>query len=137
MKKINKKNGFTLFELLVTISIIAVMTAVAVMSYGGISKRSRDAKRMADLEKIRIALEAARQVGSSYPGGIGGTANLTGYLQQWPKDPKAGTFYPYSGAAYTYQICAFVEDVASTTTDITGCVGVPNGYAGYYKVVNP
>jgi len=30
-----KNQGFTLFELLVSISIIAVMTAIAVVSFGG------------------------------------------------------------------------------------------------------
>ena len=62
-----RAGGFTLFELLVSISIIAVLTAIAVVSYGGLNKKARDSRRIADLEKIRISLESFRQIGSSYP----------------------------------------------------------------------
>jgi prepilin-type N-terminal cleavage/methylation domain-containing protein len=123
------KKGFTLFELLVSISIIAVMTAVAVVSFGGVSKKSRDTKRMADVEKIRLALEAAKQIGNVYPVSAGSTANLTTYLQQWPKDPKTGTYYSYNRLTnYTYEICATVEDLGSTNNSTAGC---------NYKVTNP
>ena len=37
--KYKNKLGFTLFELLVSISIIAVMTAIAGVSFGGMNKR--------------------------------------------------------------------------------------------------
>jgi prepilin-type N-terminal cleavage/methylation domain-containing protein len=130
MKRINKKNGFTLFELLVSISIISVMTAIAVISFGGISKKSRDARRMADLEKIRISLEAARQVGNTYPTtSTVQTILVPTYLQQWPKDPKTGLIYTYTGlTTNTYQVCAVVEDLGSTNNPVANC---------NYKVVNP
>ena len=57
MKKINKKNGFTLIELIVVVTIIAVLTVVGVISYSGTNRKARDSRRMADLEKVRIALE--------------------------------------------------------------------------------
>jgi len=122
------KKGFTLFELLVSISIIAIMTAVAVVSFGGVNKRARDSKRIADLEKIRLALEAAKQVGSTYPSTLNALVG-TSLLQQVPKDPKTGTVYTYSRPTnYTYQICATVEDLGSTNSSTAGC---------NYKVINP
>ena len=137
MKTINKnKLGFTLFELLVSISIIAVLTAVAVVSFGGLNKKTRDARRMADLEKIRVALESFKQINGSYPAAVGNTANLTGYLDRWPVDPKSNSVYRYS-VGTTYFICATVELLSSTTPSTTGCSGLPSGYAGYNKVVNP
>ena len=48
------KKGFTLIELIVSITIIAVLTVAGVISYGGANKKARDNRRMADLEKIRI-----------------------------------------------------------------------------------
>lgn len=137
MKKINKKPGFTLFELLVTISIIAVLTAVAVVSFGGVTKKARDSRRMADLEKMRIALEAARQVGNTYPESLTDLVD-GGFLQQVPVDPKAGGDYTYTRlSGYTYQICSDVEDLGSTSVDVSGCPSLPTGFVGYYKVVNP
>lgn len=139
IKKTRNDRGFTLFELLVTISIIAVLTAVSVVSYGGLNKKTRDSRRVADMEKIRISLEAFRQIGSSYPANL---TNLVGasLLESVPVDPKTKTAYstytPLTSGT-TYRICAFMEDVGSTSSNITGCSGLPSGYAGYYKVVNP
>lgn len=131
MKK-NKKNlGFTLFELLVSISIIAVLTAVAVVSFGGLNKKSRDAKRMADLEKIRMALEAAKQIGNTYPVASGSTANLTDYLDKWPTDPKTKSVYVYTRpTTSSYTICSGVEDVGSTNYPAGGATC-------NYRVINP
>jgi len=132
-KKI-KKSGFTLFELLVSISIIAVLTAVAVVSFGGVNKKARDSRRMADLEKIRIALEAVKQVGSTYPVAVGNTANLTGYLDKWPMDPKTKGVYVYVRPSnYVYQIGTSMEDLGSTNIASFTC---GSGNCNY-KVVNP
>lgn len=140
MKKY-KQNGFTLFELLVTISIIAVLTAVAVVSFGGMTKKARDSRRIADLQNIRVALEAIRQVGTTYPVSLTTLVN-NGYLQQIPIDPKAavgGTYTYVRISDYTYRICTYVEESGSKSTDVSGCTGMPSGvgFTGYYKVVNP
>jgi prepilin-type N-terminal cleavage/methylation domain-containing protein len=136
MKKNKKKSGFTLFELLVSISIIAVLTAVAVVSFGGLNIKTRDARRTSDLEKIRLTLEAARQIGNTYPSSL---TSLVGssLLDKVPTDPKTGGTYPYTATNYTYYLCAFVEDIGSTSSNVSGCSGLPSGYAGYLKVVNP
>jgi len=135
-KIINKKNGFTLIELIVSVTIIAVLTVAGVISYGGASKKSRDSRRMADLEKIRIALELYRQgTGTSYPASI--SSLIPTYLQQAPVDPKTKSQYQYGHSGYTYYLCTNVEDLGSTSTVITSCSGLPTGYAGYYRVTNP
>jgi len=132
-----KKSGFTLFELLVSISIIAILTAVAVVSYGGLNKKTRDSRRIADLEKIRISLEAARQIGNTYPGAL---SSLTGvYLDKVPLDPKGvGWTYYYSGGGSTYTICTQMEDLGSTNIDTCGVSGrCGSGKNCNYRVVNP
>lgn len=62
-----KQKGFTFIELLVVITIIAVVFAAGVVSYTAISKNSRNARRGADLEAIRQALEMCRSIDSEYP----------------------------------------------------------------------
>lgn len=138
IKKIRKnKNGFTLFELLVSISIIAVLTAVAIVSFGGLNKKTRDARRMSDLEKIRISLEEARQVGNTYPGNLPALVGSS-LLEKVPTDPKGvGYTYAYSVGTsnYSYVLCAYMEDVGSTTAS-TGC-GSCGTNGCNYKVINP
>ncbi len=62
-----KRNGFTFIELLVVITIIAVIFGAGVVSYMAISKNSRNARRGADLEAIRQALEMCRSIDGEYP----------------------------------------------------------------------
>ena len=135
--KQNRNQGFTLFELLVSISIIAVLTAVAVVSFGGLNKKTRDARRTADLEKIRMSLEAAKQIGTTYPSSLDILVNNS-LIDRVPTDPKTKVAYSYTRITNsTYRICANVEEVGSTSADVSGCTGLPSGYAGYYKVINP
>lgn len=66
----NKFRGFTFIELLVVITIIAVVFAAGVVSYTTISKNSRNARRSADMEAIRQALEMCRSIDGSYPASV-------------------------------------------------------------------
>ncbi len=136
MKK-NKKNGFTLIELIVVVTIMAVLTVAGVLSYGGTSKRARDSRRMADLEKIRIALELYRQnLGSTYPSVLSSLTD-TSLLQTIPNDPKGLSYgvytYTKTGSGYTYDLGANVEDLGSTNiAAYSGCGSVCD-----YKITNP
>ena len=147
IKKIRKnkampagRHGFTLFELLVSISIIAVMTAVAIVSFGGLNRKTRDARRTSDLEKIRLSLEAAKQIGNTYPGNLPSLVGSS-LLERVPTDPKGvGYSYAYSVGTsnYTYMLCAYMEDSGSTmaNTYIVGC-GSCGTNSCNYKVINP
>ena len=116
----NKKKGFTLIELIVTVTIIAILTVVGVVSYSGTSKKARDNRRMADLEKIRVALELYRQgTGSTYPGDWDLLVD-NGYIQTIPVGPKGsaiGDTYTYTqtGTGYTYTITTTLEETGVYT----------------------
>jgi len=49
--------GFTLIELLVVISIIGILASLALASYSGAQKQTRDTQRKSDLNQYRNALE--------------------------------------------------------------------------------
>lgn len=103
------KNGFTIIELLVVITIIAILTSFGIVSYSSANKRSRDAKRKSDIEAIRQALEMYRADKSFYPSAGGGdwynvgsldftSVLVSGYLPSMPDDPKTGLDYYYQAA---------------------------------------
>lgn len=122
MTKRNIK-GFTLLEILVTITIIAVLTAIGIVSYSSVNKRSRDVKRKSDLEQIRSALEMYRSDNAGYPdigagfltvGGLAGDLVLTGYMPAIPDDPSSGVDYYYDViGTSSYCICADLETITS------------------------
>jgi len=99
MKKLRTNYGFTLIEVLVTATIIALLTAIGVVSYASANRSSRDAKRLADVEQIRAALEMFRADCGSYPVSITFGSTLTSsctgsgstvtYMQRVPQDPQS------------------------------------------------
>jgi len=100
-----RKKGFTFIEILVTVTIIAMLIAIAVISYGSIQKRSRDARRKSDIEQLRSALEMYRADFGYYPDGPSSftalksdsdlTTALSSYTTTIPSDPKDDVTYPY------------------------------------------
>jgi prepilin-type N-terminal cleavage/methylation domain-containing protein len=52
----HKSFGFTLVELMVVISIIAILGSVGASTYVGVTSRARDARRKQDLQQLKTAL---------------------------------------------------------------------------------
>ena len=67
MRGKNQKNGFTLIELLVVISIIGIISTLAIISVNTARIKARDVKRIADLRQIQTALELYFDDNHAYP----------------------------------------------------------------------
>lgn len=123
-----KKNhfGFTLIEVLVTISILSILSTVGFIIYNGVLPKARDAKRISDLNKLATALEIYYQKKGKY---IDGTPGLEGscasadtaafyteikdYITdpKVPRDPKEDP-YCYNSVAdgQSFRLFAKLED---------------------------
>lgn len=103
--------GFTLAELLISLSIIAMILVASIFALVGSLKNSRDNKRVSDMESLKVALELFYQEHGRYPGvadgiplsgyqvGVGQPidAILEQYIHPVPRDPlHDGTTYYYA-----------------------------------------
>jgi prepilin-type N-terminal cleavage/methylation domain-containing protein len=78
-----KRAGFTLVEIMIAISIIAILSTVGLSVYTQGQKLARDAKRKADLKQIQTALNLYYQDFKAYPNTVAGacSSNLGGFTQ--------------------------------------------------------
>jgi len=115
------KRGFTLVELLVTISVIGILSSIIYANLGGTGTAGRDAKRKADLRNIQTAIEAYKQKNGHYPAGCRG-ANI------WSGAPTTASKCP-SGSEYIVGLAP--EFISRLPFDPN-----PNNKAGYIYVSN-
>lgn len=92
------KRGFTLVELIVVVTIIGILMAIALLNYRVFLQKGKDAQRKADLRFLQSALEQYNADVHYYPSSISpGTPLANGtkvYLSKVPLDPK-GEEYKY------------------------------------------
>jgi len=98
------QRGFTLIELLITVIIIGILASVVFASIGRVKEKGNNAKRVADMEQIEVALKVYRSVNPDYPDSDDGnmsnlSALLPNYIGKIPEDPlnRNGYAYQYMG----------------------------------------
>ena len=155
MKK-NRVAGFTLIELLVVIAIIGVLASIVLASLNSARQKSRDARRIADVKQIQLALElyydsqstpsypvAASTCDATHANGLEALAT-GGFIPQIPKDPQGGC-YKYSTNASspytTYHLGAVLEQttnpVLTSDKDCDSTTGTGCPVAGYGPASTP
>ncbi len=126
-----KKIGFTLIELMVVISIIALLVTAGAVIYSKILTNSRDAKRKADLETVKSALVLYRTDNGYYPPSIDwqSMAPINNYLSVTSMaDPK--------GVPYTYNPTP-TSCSGTTCKTFTVCTNLEGTTPSSYCVRNP
>jgi len=124
-KKRLSTSGFTLIELLVVIAIIGVLASVVLASLNTARRKARDARRIADLHQIQLALNLYYDANNAYPSVANWVNSIAGcnwipglaptYIPCVPQDPINTGDWPWSGAtgniyAYGYPQNAFPQD---------------------------
>mgnify|MGYP001615641216 CR=1 FL=1 len=99
MNVINKSKGYTLIEIVVVISIMAILSAVIYSSFDASRAKSRDQKRISDISAIQISLEQYFQKNGIYPLTL--NSLIPTYMSSIPRDPSTNmdfnvSYFPIS-----------------------------------------
>jgi prepilin-type N-terminal cleavage/methylation domain-containing protein len=134
-----KRNAFTLIELLVVISIIGLLSTIAVVSLGSARMNARNTQRKANLVQISKALELYYADYGVYPPTL--VPPVTGVLSWFGNCINAGS-YPDSGAGawipgFSSYMAQLPHDPNSgkgnPSSANTGCLTSPNSNCYYYR----
>lgn len=146
--------GFSLIELLVSIAIIAILTAIITANFTSAKAKSRDAKRVSDIAQLQLALELYFDRCNQYPivssalpsltdtSCAGGIAFST-YLSRIPTPPTSvsGDVYTYAvngTPATDYVLRAKLETTSALSDDSDGTLQtIDCEDAGLYYCVQP
>lgn len=156
-----KHKGFTVVELLVSISIIGVLSTIVFASFSQAREKSRVTKRISDMKQIQVALEYYYAVNKAYPS-TGGTGNwrsecvgwggvksdevimnpdplstqdklVPKYLSAMPADPSMDKANNKSCYVYTSN----GSDYALLDHDVTELYTSPYTYSNYPEFIDP
>ncbi len=142
------KSGFTLVELLIVITIIALLSGVVIGYVSDAGKKGRDSKRMQNIDQLAKAINLYFSQDGSLPTGTTGWCtyisnpdgpapgynkqfanDIAPYIANVPLDPtKAGMVGDYlfdnmDNVKGSYALCANLENPTGKTYDYTSCTG--------------
>lgn len=81
-----KKNGFTIVELLIVIVIIGILAALVIVAYTGIQVRARDTARITKIKDVAKAIELYYADNNRYPpilDGVGVESSCGSQTENW------------------------------------------------------
>ena len=126
------RKGFTLVELLVVITIIAILATLLLLQLNVGKSKGRDIKRVTSVSQLRDAIEQYYDDNGAYPTVLS-AANIGKYLSNStsvPIDPSTNAEYGYGldATSTKYQVWAQLENTGGglkSDSDISGA-----GYTG-------
>jgi len=128
-----RRQGFTLIELMVVIAIIGILSAIILANFSAAKSKSRDGQRISDVAQIQLALAGYFNQCNDYPNPDTSAGNGTSYIDSstlsqnvgCPSGVTLATFIskiptPPAGAGqtnYSYAIGYYSTDSSKTPVD--------------------
>jgi general secretion pathway protein G len=141
-----KRNGFTLVELLVVVGIISILSGLVIVALNPAQyfRQGRDGRRLSDLGAISAAVEQYFAQNNAYPVPSGGAIPTDAggqlvdgggvvYLKSVPTEPDDGADYSYAVSGLNFEICAGME----STPLPSDCRNPAYGGSGNCCLTNP
>ena len=131
----NKTKGFTLVELLIVIVVIAILAAISIAAYNGVSNKARDGERLASARDIINAAAVYNSEKGHWPTiaelGSFNTIKLSDQIKS-----RLGTTAPNPGdkSKYQYQLCGTAPGF--TGAKVTYWKEVIDGHETHEKTVS-
>ena len=129
--------GFSLVELLIAISIVAILSVILSVNFSRTQKNSRDQRRIADLKAIQNAAEQYYLLRGRYPTSRATpwVVNSNVILSSFPKGPKGENYtYTYSASVGGFCACSTMMESGkygnANVTSYVPCDFQPVGSAG-------
>jgi competence protein ComGC len=127
-------SGLTLVELIIIVVILSILILLAIMYFRGQIFKGNDAKRKADIDRIKIAAEEYEKDHNCYPSPSLMSCNpgygLKPYLDKIPCDPMTHASYMYvyqdSVCPGWFKVYANLEN--KTDASVTNGAGPNNSY---------
>lgn len=103
------QRGYTIIEIVIAISLIAIFIALPVFAYSNFMQKSRDGQRKADISRLQSALESYKTDNGVYPAALAELVD-EGYIAELPVDPLDGQAVPDVGnSTFGYEYYASTD----------------------------
>ncbi len=131
----NKTKGFTLVELLIVIVVIAILAAISIVAYNGVSNKARDSERLASARDIINAAAVYNSEKGHWPTIAElGSFNTIRLSDQIKNNLGTTTPSPTDKSKYLYELCGTGPN--ATGAKVTYWKEAVDGHEPHEKIVS-
>lgn len=129
MRHNSHQRGFTIVELLIVITVIALLAAIVIIAYSGVQKRARDAAVRSDFSNVqkRIELIKVESSDNTYPPTLHGRSGFRINKSLYITGANWNIFYCPNEAHTSYAFGAMTQDT-SILMDSSGEISKTSNY---------
>ena len=126
----SKQKGFTIVELLIVVVVIAILAAITIVSYNGITNKANDTAIQSDLKNIGNILEQHRVLNDEYPATLTASLGIKASRGAYKEDAQ-NTTLRYCRNSATNQFIMYATSKSNQYFKYISGQGVTSAIATY------